>query len=176
MSRAFVNEDSQQSWPAIPERAPLPDGIPNYVTPRGKRLLEGEYERLEDERSRVEAAPDSDEKRLQTYLLKGRLAKLADRLASARVVDLSQQPRDEVRFGATVTIETLSGKRAGAVRRLQLVGVDEADAGEGRIAFIAPIARALLGKELGDSALFRAPTGAEELEIRAVSYSVGESP
>ena len=78
---------------------------------------------------------------------------------------LPPEPRDQVRFGATVTVDG-----AGGVRRYQIVGVDEADAARGKIAFVSPLARALLGSAVGDTARLRAPRGEEELEIVAVEY------
>jgi transcription elongation factor GreB len=86
------------------------------------------------------------------------------------VIELAEQPQDEVRFGATVTIETVSGERAGVRRTVQIVGVDEASAAEGRIAFTAPLAKALLGKQEGDRTLFNTPAAAEELEIAGIRY------
>ena len=71
---------------------------------------------------------------------------------AAALVDPRLQPRDQVRFGASVTLRTVSGERAGEERRLEIVGIDEADAAHGRVAFTAPIARAILGREVGDTA------------------------
>ena len=81
----------------------------------------------------------------------GRTRDLTARLASAEVVDPRQQPHDQVRFGASVTLRTVGGERAGEERRLEIVGIDEADAAHGRMAFTAPIARAILGREVGDT-------------------------
>ena len=63
-------------------------------------------------------------------------------------------------------------------RRIDIVGVDEADASSGRIAFVAPLARALLGKRPGDVVTFRTPRGEEELEVVSVTYGAldGEEP
>ena len=76
----------------------------------------------------------------------------------------------QIRFGATVTVRTVAGPHAGQERRLQIVAVDEADAAAGRVTFIAPIARAVLGLGVGESALLRVPRGEEELEIVAIAY------
>ena len=59
---------------------------------------------------------------------------------------------------------------AGNERTIQIVGVDEADAASGKIAFTAPLARALLGKTTGESATVRAPRGDEELEVLVIRY------
>ena len=58
----------------------------------------------------------------------------------------------------------------GGERRYEIVGVDEADPAHGRIAFVSPIARALLGKAIGDVAVVRTPRGEEEIEVVAVAY------
>jgi transcription elongation factor GreB len=57
MSRAFTREDSWED-PIIPPRPPLPDGMPNYVTPRGLTLLREEQARLEGERARLEGSEE----------------------------------------------------------------------------------------------------------------------
>ena len=59
---------------------------------------------------------------------------------------------------------------SGGERRYEIVGVDEADVAHGRVAFVAPLARALLGKRVGDVALLRTPRGEEELEVLAIDY------
>jgi transcription elongation factor GreB len=74
--------------------------------------------------------------------------------------------RDEIRFGARVKIQDATG----ILRELQIVGVDEADPGQGLVAFVAPLARALLGARVGDQVTVRAPGGVEELEVLAVGY------
>ena len=58
----------------------------------------------------------------------------------------------------------------GAIRHVQIVGVDEANPGAGLVAFVAPLARALLGRRVGESATVRAPGGAEELEVVTIDY------
>ena len=86
-------------------------------------------------------------------------------LASAELVLPPMEPSDVVRFGARVTVDGDAGRR-----RFRIVGVDEADAAQGRIAFVAPLARALVGRAVGDAVRLEAPRGAEELEIVAVDY------
>jgi transcription elongation factor GreB len=146
--------------------------VANYVTPRGLALLRAERERLEAERARLNAAADDGRKR-DLAVVAGRLADLDARLASAKVVDPASQPREEVRFGATVTLRTLEGERPGEERQLTLVGVDEADAAEGRVAFTAPVARAVLGKRVGEKATLRTARGEERLEVVAIAYEAG---
>lgn len=165
MSKAFTKDDDHGTVGLIVPRAPLPDGVPNYVTRRGLQALHAELARLERERGVVEQL-DAADRTTQLQGLAQRLADLQARLASARLVDPSLQPRDEVRFGASVRVRSGSG----TVHEYQIVGVDEADAGSGKIAFSSPLARALLGKRLGDSAEVRAPRSNEELEVVGIAY------
>jgi len=162
----------------IPARAPLPAGVPNYVTARGLQLLREEWEQLELERAKVAAGGAQqldnagDERRRKQEFLEGRLAALAGRIGSASIVDPHGQAAglDEVRFGATVTVRP-TAKVTGA-RRFTIVGVDEANAATGRLAFVAPMARALLGRRVGDIVSVRRGGGDEELEILSIAYDV----
>lgn len=167
MSRAFTREDSWED-PIIPPRAPLPEGVPNYVTPRGLALLREEQDRLEAERARLEQAGDDDTARKQRIVLTRRLAELAGRIAIAEVVDPARQAQDKVRFGARVTLRD----RKGGHRTLQIVGVDESDPEQGLVAFTAPIAKAILGCGVGDTATLHAATGDEPLTIVEIDYPV----
>lgn len=171
MSRAFLKNETADDPVFIPPRAPLPPGMVNYVTPRGLQLLRDERHRLEVERARTQTeAPDETERTRRLAILNGRLADLSQRIATAKVVDASGDPAEGVRFGATVTLQTRSGKKQGSKRRLTLVGVDEADAPAGRVAFTAPIARALLGKRVGEEAILRLGGTEEVLTVVAVEY------
>ncbi|MDD3293296.1 MAG: hypothetical protein PHG20_01250 [Geobacteraceae bacterium] len=131
MSRAFVKNDASDERILVPPRAPLPPGIVNYVTPRGMTLLREELaaleaERLEARKGRENANDDAELiRRLAT--LGHRIAELGRRIDSARVVNPLGQPGDEVRFGATVTVRTISGRNPGRIRRMTIVGVDEAE-------------------------------------------------
>jgi transcription elongation factor GreB len=171
MSRAFAKEGDIEAPLVVPPRAPLPPGAPNYVTARGLELLRAELAELEAERIGVDAdrSDEAERTRRLTYLA-GRIGDLSARIASARVVDPRNQSQGEVRFGATVTLRTRAGERPGEERRVTIVGVDEAAAGEGRVAFTAPIVRAILGKRVGEAATLRTPRGEEVLEVVAIAY------
>src|SRR3546814_9726757 len=80
--------------------------------------------------------------------IEGRVAELEDKIARAEVIDVASLNGDTVKFGATVTLidEDTEAKTA-----YQLVGEMEADVKEGRLSITAPLARALIGKEVGDS-------------------------
>lgn len=64
----------------------------------------------------------------------------------------------------------MGGERAGADRRLEIVGIDEADAAHGRVAFTAPIARAILGRGVGDTVALDTPRGKDLLEVVSIHY------
>ena len=167
MSKAFKGEDASEAPIVVPPRAPLPPGVENYVTARGLAALKAEHERLLVERARADAVGDEDGDRPRTLVtLAERIAALEDRLSTARLVDPASQPQDEVRFGATVTVVAEGGEE----RRYRIVGVDEADVAHGRIAFVAPLAKALLGKHAGETAVLRTPRGEEELEVVRVLF------
>lgn len=170
MSKAFTKDDEWEE-PVVAPRAPLPPGVPNYVTPRGLALLRAELVELEAARQRLDAArSDEVEQRRRLAIVGRRLSELGARLASAQLVDPRLQPHDAVRFGASVRLRTAAGAHAGEERALTIVGVDEADPAAGRIAFTAPIARAILGRAVGDSATLATARGDEELEILSIDY------
>jgi transcription elongation factor GreB len=142
--------------------------VPNYVTPRGLSLLQAEHAALEAARARLDAdVPDEDARRARRTVLTRQLEALAGRIASAEVVDPTRQARDRARFGACVTLRDLGGGGDGfAARTFQVVGVDEADPDAGRISFLAPLARAVLGAAVGERIEFRG----ERYTIDGIEY------
>jgi transcription elongation factor GreB len=104
--------------------------------------------------------------------LRTRIAELEGRLASAEPVDPAQGSTDVVRFGAHVSIRTSDGSE----RSFRIVGVDEANAAEGRVAFVSPLARAVLGKQVGDVAVWKTPRGDEEVEVTAIDFETDDEP
>ena len=166
MSRGFVREDDQEEAPFIPARAALPDDVTNYVTPRGLQLLQAERKALEAERSEV--AGSDDERRRAHAVLDGKLDLLIERIVTARVVGPAEGKQTEVRFGNTVKFEHTTGLQKGKQFTFSLVGVDEAEVKEGRIAFTAPIARALLGGKKGRTVTFLLGTEVKKLKIIAI--------
>ena len=171
MSRGFTKEDDAQTPPIIPPRAALPPGTPNYVTPAGLELLRAELATLEAERAQAEADHSNDTDRTHRLsLYNGRLALLLQRLGSAKVVDPAGQPANEVRFGATVTLRTVSGGKVGFERKFTIVGVDEADVARGKVAFVAPIARAVLGARLKKQVPLQLGAQGVVVEVAGISY------
>ena len=170
MSRAFVNEDAATELPLVPARAPLPEGVPNYVTPRGMGLLRAEQTELDAERARLVAdEPEGAERQHRLAVLDQRLSDLSLRVRSAKMIRAQPNPGDVVRFGACVTLHGADGE----TRRYRLVGVDEADAADGRIAFTSPLARAVVGKRVGETVPFQSGRGEEMLTIVSVEYEAG---
>jgi transcription elongation factor GreA len=99
--------------------------------------------------------------------LEGRVRMLEDRLARALVIETDGQTADKVRFGVTVELEdSESGERAS----YRIVGEDEADVAQGSISVTSPVARALLGKEVGDTVSVRVPKGTREFEILDIRF------
>lgn len=168
MSSAFLKNETADAPVVIPARAPLPTGVTNYVTPRGLSLLRQELTELETERGATQHDPDESERSRKLALLNGRIGALTQRIASASVIDPTVQPHTEVRFGATVTLHP----KKGPDRTLTIVGVDEADASHGRVAFTAPIARAMQGKYVGDAVSMRTIKGEEIYTVTAIEYVV----
>jgi transcription elongation factor GreA len=99
--------------------------------------------------------------------IEGRVAELEDKIARAEVIDVASLNGKTVKFGATVTLvdEDTDAKAA-----YQLVGEMEADVKEGRLSITAPLARALIGKEVGDSVEVMTPAGSKAYEILKVQY------
>jgi len=172
MSRGFTREDDAQTPPIIPPRAALPPGTPNYVTPTGLKQLRAELATLETERTRAEANHDNDTDRTHRLsLYNGRIALLLERLGSAKVVNPSEQPAKEARFGATVTLRTVSGGKVGSERKFTIVGVDEADVALGKVAFVAPIARAVQGAKLKQQVTLKLGPQEEMVEVVTIEYA-----
>ncbi|MBS1582265.1 MAG: GreA/GreB family elongation factor [Bacteroidetes bacterium] len=167
MSRGFVKEDDQEEAPFVPPRAALPDGVTNYVTPRGLRLLLEERARLEQERASVPGG--EDERRREQAVIDGRLALLQERILTARLVEQPDEAPTEIRFGTTVTFTYLDGPQRGTTRTFTLVGVDEASVAEQRIAFTSPLARTLLGRHAGDTVPFATGAAQQRIEVRSIT-------
>lgn len=153
----------------------------NYITPQGYAALRAEYDRLlGEERPKIVeivswAAGNGDRSENGDYIygrkrlreIDRRLSFLARRMKAARVVDPAAQPdKSHIWFGATVELADDDDAR----RTVTLVGDDEAEAGEGRIGWNSPLARALRGAAVGDLRTVQLPAGPKEWEVMAVTY------
>ncbi len=182
MNKAFVREGAQEEEEdGQPVASALPRGTKNYMTRRGHALLKAELGRLvKTERPALVqtvawAAANGDRSENGDYLygkkrlreIDRRIRFLMKRLESAVVVDpAAQENTEQVFFGATVTLCDAGGGES----TYQIVGIDEADAGAGRISWISPLARALLKAREGDTVRFHSPAGPRELEIVGIRY------
>ena len=100
--------------------------------------------------------------------IEGRIADLEGKLSSAQIIDPAELDADgRVVFGATVELEDLE---TGATVTYQIVGDDEADIKHAKISISSPIARALIGKSVGDTADVQAPGGVRQYEVLDVNY------
>ena len=106
--------------------------------------------------------------REQQSFAEGRVQDIEGKLSNSQIIDISAMPRgDRVIFGALVTIINIDTDETVSYR---LVGDDEADVKQGKISYQSPIARALIGKEIGDVVVVKAPSGDVEYEIDDVVY------
>jgi transcription elongation factor GreA len=99
--------------------------------------------------------------------IEGRVLELEDKLARAEVIDTSKLKGKTVKFGATVTLKDEDTDEKFVYK---LVGEDEADVAKKMISITSPIARAMIGKEEGDTAEVTAPSGAKSFEIVSIKW------
>lgn len=174
MSRAFVRESDVPQVLDLPAQiSPLPPGAKNYLTPGGAARLRNELaRRLEQERPKLAAAaPDDHDAKRELQVLDQRIRYLRESLRTAEIVEPPPLPRDTVRFGASVTVRDATGEET----RYRIVGVDETNLDRNEVSWLSPIGRALLNARLGERVVFRAPRGAQELEIVRISFE-SETP
>ena len=152
------------------------------ITKRGAEMLKTELHRLKtvDRRAVInaisEARAQGDLSENAEYeaakdrqgFIEGRIRELDSKLAAAQIIDPSTlDAHGKVVFGATVELED---EASGEQVKYQIVGEDEADLKQGLINVSSPIARALIGKEEGETAVVETPGGIKRYEIVAVSY------
>jgi len=152
------------------------------LTVNGAALLRAELHRLKTvERPNVIAAiaearshgdlsenAEYDAVKERQGYVEGRIAEVDSKLSTAEIIDPTLLDAEgRCVFGATVDLEDLG---AGGRVLYQIVGEDEADLKAGKISISSPIARALIGKEEGDTAEVMAPGGVKRYEVMAVSY------
>ncbi len=100
-------------------------------------------------------------------LNEGRIAELEDKLSRAEVIDVAKLSGSTVKFGATVTLVDEDTEEE---KSYQIVGESEADVKLGRVSLTSPIARALMGKTVGDTVEVKAPGGGKSYEILKVVF------
>jgi len=166
MSRGFVKEEDQEEIPMVPPRADLPDGAVNYVTKIGHTNLLAERNGLLIEKESLQH-DNENERRISSNLINAKLQLLNERIASAKIVDLKDQPQNEIRFGATIKVVI---DNAQTPQQFQIVGVDEANIAKGKISFLSPIARLLISKHVGDTATLQLGKVERVFKIIEISY------
>lgn len=106
--------------------------------------------------------------REQQSFNEGRIQEIEGKLADAQIIDIAKLPAgDKVIFGVTVTLLDMDTDKE---IRYKIVGEDEADIKVGKISVMTPIARALIGKSVGDAVVVSTPGGDHEYEIDQVEY------
>ena len=153
----------------------------NYITPAGYKRLVDELTQLATvERPKVvrevsDAAAEGDRSENAAYIygkrrlreIDRRMGFLQRRLKHIAVVNAQEQRRDRVFFGAFVEVED---DDSGDTLTYQIVGVDEVDAGAGRISWQSPVGKALLGKKVDDTVTVRWHAGKRSLTILEIRY------
>lgn len=152
-----------------------------HMTPEGFKTLEDELKNLKFvERPAVvnaiaeaRALGDLSENAEYQYaknkqgFIEGRIKELESKLARAEVIDITKLTGTSVKFGSTVTICDINTDEEITYK---IVGVDEADIKMKRLSIESPLARALIGKEVGDEIKLTTPSGKKEYEIVEIKY------
>ena len=152
-----------------------------YMTPQGHKALEDELKNLKfierpsvinaissarelgdlSENAEYHAAKDKQ------GFIEGRIRELESKLSRAEVIDITKMQGSTVKFGATVTIcDELTDEEI----TYKLVGIDEADVKKQLLSIESPLARGLIGKEVGDEVKLKTPSGEKAYEILEVQY------
>jgi transcription elongation factor GreB len=165
MSKAFTKEDSGGEEGLLPTRPRPASGEKRYITPEGYRALQEEWLASQGPDTGAEGLPllEAGVRRKER---ERRARELATTLEEVRVVEPDEAQAGRAFFGAWVELEDEAGSRV----RYRIVGPDEADVRAGRLSVESPLARALLGKEVGESVVVERPRGAVEYTVTQVDY------
>ncbi len=151
------------------------------MTPRGHETLKAELKQLttKDRPAVISAISSAREHgdlkenaeyhaaKEQQGFIEGRIQELNEKLALANVIDITKLSGERVVFGATVSFVDVDTEEE---RIYQIVGVDESDISQNKISISSPIARALIGKSVGDTLSIPIPKGKIEIEITNVEF------
>ena len=158
---------------AVLDKIPMTVGGHKALTVEFEHRTSNERRRIVDAISEARAHGDLSENaeysaaKEQQSLNEGRIKELETMLALADIIDVTKLSGDTVKFGATVTFLDEDTEEE---KTYQVVGDPEADASAGRISISSPIARAMIGKEIGDSFEVAAPGGSRSYEILNIRY------
>lgn len=156
------------------------DKVP--MTPQGHASLKEELRRLKEiERPRISAeigvARDHGDlkenaewhaAREKQSLIEGRIVDIEDKLARADVIDTTTLGGSRIKFGARVKLEDAD---SGKVVEYRIVGPDESDINAGTISVTSPMAKALIGREVGDEVQVKAPGGVRTYEVVDIAWA-----
>jgi transcription elongation factor GreA len=150
------------------------------MTPRGAQRLKEELSRLKEERPKISreigvAREHGDLSENAEYhaakerqgMCEARIKDIEDKLSRSEIIDPSKLSGTKIRFGATVELSNIDTDET---VKYQIVGADESDINEGLISVSAPLARALIGKEIGDEVTLKLPAGDRSYEVVDVQY------
>ncbi len=166
MSRGFTKDGDQEDTPLLTPRAYLPSGAVNYVTPRGMNLLHEEEDTLQDGIRRL-LEQGQEANRVQINYLRARLQQLQERISTARLVEPTQTPPQEIAFATEVEVQ-VNGQEC---VRYAIVGADEANPRRGRISFFSPLARILMGKRPGQTLELETPSGIRRINVVNIQWT-----
>ena len=155
------------------EKVPMTAGGYSSLEAELKRLMSEERPRIIQAISEARTHGDLSENaeyhaaKEQQSLNEGRIAELEDKISRAEVIDVSKLSGDTVKFGAQVKLVDEDTEEEKVYR---IVGDVEADVKEGRVSISSPIARALIGKSVGDTVAVSAPGGERSYEILDIAW------
>ena len=162
LSRAFVKEDASGPDEDPPERL-VPEG-PNYVTPRGARLLEEEEARLVAALSSLMGLQEDPIRKRRKRELERDLRYVRARLETASPVDPASVPPGEVRFGVRVSLRSAADE----TRLIRIVGQDEAKEGGELVPWSGPFVQAFFGLKTGQSLNWESESGSERWTVESI--------
>lgn len=151
------------------------------ITLRGKQILEAELKKLmleerpaviraiEEARAHGDISENAeyDAAKERQSMIEGRIGEIQGKLAGAEIIVPSEIKSDRIVFGATVEIVDTDTDETSTY---QIVGVDEADVKKNMISIMSPIARAMIGKKVGDAIVVQSPRGDKEYEIVSFKF------
>ena len=151
------------------------------ITARGKLMLETELRKLileerpaiikaiEEARAHGDISENAeyDAAKERQGMIEGRIGEIQGKLAGVEAIEPASIKSDRIVFGATVELQDTESDDK---HKYQIVGVDEADVKKGMISIISPIARAMIGKKLGDLITVQSPKGDKEYEIVSFKF------
>jgi transcription elongation factor GreA len=156
----------------MPERVPM--------TPRGAQTLRDELARLKEERPKISreigvAREHGDLSENAEYhaakerqgMVEARIKDIEDKLARSEVIDPAKLSGSKVSFGATVELSNIDTEESVTY---QIVGAEESNVAEGLISISAPLARALIGRQIGDEVQVKLPAGERHYEVVDVRF------